>query len=107
YGRVIFKVEAAEMSTAGVGDERNVSERERIANEIWRLFQLQLHARERGVALDQQRCGHFIVAFAEIMLERDAHRYLRLMAVLLPEQPLIHLGAIVRVGRDEIRALAE
>ena len=66
-----------------------------------------LHPRQRRVAALDLVGVEIGRGFAEIDHLETAHRDIRLVAVLLPEQPFIHLGRRKGIAGDEIAAAGE
>ena len=92
--------------TAAQGD---VGERVALAHEERARREVTLHrlercrsARQKSRALPLEELG-----LPGVRLQETRHRDHRLVRVLLEELPLQHLGALVRVGRHVLGALAE
>src|SRR5258708_27323948 len=82
-----------------VGEQRDVREGYTVANKERRCRQVMLHPRQRGIAtLDLVRI-EIGYRLAEIDHLEAAPGYERLVAVLLPEQPFIHLSCDISLGR--------
>src|SRR6185436_20782090 len=100
-------MKATFMRDARVGQQRYVGERDGVAGQKWRDGELVLHPRQRRIAaLDLVRV-EVGSRLAQIEHLEAADRDVRLMAVLLPEQPLVHLPFGERILRDEVRAARE
>ena len=95
------------MRQAGIGQQRHVGERDVVADQKRRQRELLLHPRQRRItALDL--VGIEIGGrLAEIEHLEAADGDIRLMAVLLPEQPLVHLSFRERILRNEAGAAGE
>ena len=107
---VAGEVEAALVGDVRVAVERDVRERQAVADEpLAPVAEVLLHRRERAVALRVQLrelVAHLLRA-AGVDEPEARHRDGRLVVVLLEEHPLQHLCPLVGVVRDEARALAE
>jgi len=95
-------MKATLMREARIGEQRNVGERNGVADQKPRRGKMMLHPCQRGIpALDL-----FGVEIGGRLAEIDHHeaadRDIGLVAVLLPEQPFIHLGLRKGVHRNEI-----
>ena len=90
-----------------IGQQRDVGERGGVADQETRCRQLVLHPRQRRVAaLDLVRI-EIGRGLAQIHDLETAHRNMGLVAVLFPEQPLVHFRRVERVGRNQIAAARE
>src|SRR5262245_56245815 len=81
---VAAEVEAALMSDAGIGQQRNVGERDGVAGKAAACGEMLLHAVERRIAaLDL-----FGIELRDVLAEIDhveaAHRHVGLVAILFP-----------------------
>jgi hypothetical protein len=106
-GRIVRQVETALVGDPGVSHQRDVRQGKPVADQIGRLFQLCFQTRQgAGAALDQLGV-QLLDRLAQIDDLEAGHRDIRLVAVLLPEQPLVHLGPLERVAGDQRRALGQ
>ena len=87
-----------------VGDQRNIGERHRIANQPVGIGQLQLHHTERAAPLGHQLRIDLVIRRIEIMFLEAPHSNGGLVRVLFPEQPAHHLGPAEHVRRDQVTA---
>ena len=92
HGGIAVEVKAALMRHTRIGKQRNVGERNRIADQEPRLGQMMLHPRQRCIAALDLFGIEIGGGLAEIEHDEAADRDIRLVAVLLPEQPFVHLG---------------
>ena len=104
HGAIAAEVEAALMRQPCVGQQRDIGERDGIADQKSGCGKLVLHPGQRGVTtLDfvgvEIGCG-----FSEINHLKAAHRDIGLVTILLPEQPLIHFRGCKCVGGNKIAA---
>src|SRR5438552_15876999 len=93
HGRIAGEIEAAFVRDARIGEQRYVGERDRLARQEARCGEMLLHPRQRGMA-----ALHLLgIEPGSRLLEIDhleaADGDIGLVAVLLPEQPLIHPGS--------------
>ena len=87
-----------------IGQQRDIGERDGVADQESRCRQLVLHPRQRRVAaLDLVRV-EFGRGLAQIRHLETAYRDMRLVAVLFPEQPLVHFRR--DEGSEGIRSLS-
>src|SRR5947208_5832549 len=100
-------MKAAFMRDARIGQERYVGERDGVAGQKWRDGELVLHPRQRRIAaldLVGIEVGNRLLQIEHL---EAAYGDIGFVAVLFPEQPLVHLPFRVRVLRDEVRTAAE
>ena len=95
------------MRQPSIGQKRNVGERNGVADQKSRRGKLMLHPRQRRVAALDLVGVEIGRGFAEIDHLETAHRDIRLVAVLLPEQPFIHLRRRKSIAGDQIAAAGE
>ena len=104
---IAVEVKAAFMRQAGIGQQRDVGEREAIADQKSRRGELMLHPRQRRIAALDLVGIEIGCRLAQIFHLEAAHRDIGLVAVLLPEQPFVHLRGGKCVGGNEIAAAGE
>src|SRR5436305_10581042 len=104
-GRVTAEIEAAFMRDTGIGKQRDVRERNRLASDEAAGGEMGLHPIERRIAALDLLGIELGDILAEIDQLEAAHCDIGLVAVLFPEQPFVHLGSSERVARNE-RAVA-
>ncbi len=98
---------AAFMRDARIGQQRDIGERENIADQEARVRKTTLHVVKRDIAALHQIQIQFARGLAEIDHLKAAHGHIGLMAVLLPEQPGVHLRGGKGVDGNEIAAAGE
>ncbi len=97
------------MGDMGVGVEGDIGDGELFADQEWRARQLFLHDVEGLVAADLLLFELGAAGFreAEVELDEARHGHIGLMAVLLEELPLQHLGAQARFAGQQGAAVGE
>src|SRR5436305_14503830 len=100
-------MEATLMRQPRIRQQRDVGERHDLADQKTSRGQLVLKPCERSIATLDLVGIEIEGRLAEILHLKPAHRHVRFMAVLLPEQPLIHLRRREWVCRNERSAPLE
>ena len=100
---IAVEVKAALMRQPGIGQQRDVGERDAVADQKPRRGELMLHPRQRGIAALDLVGIEIGGRLAEIDHLEAAHRDIGLVAVLFPEQPLVHLRRRKGIGRESGR----
>src|SRR6476620_12249478 len=100
-------MKAAFMREARIGQQRYVGERDGIAGQEWRDGELMLHPRQRRIAALDLLGVEIGSGLLQIEHLEAAYGDVRLMAILFPEQPLVHLPLRERILRDEVRTARE
>src|SRR5690606_23962940 len=90
-GRIAGEVEAALVGPSGIGDERNVGETERPGQEA-AVRERPLHQRQRRPAASHQPFVEVRQRLAQVADLEPGDGDMGLVAILLPEHPLEHLG---------------
>src|SRR5829696_8865687 len=107
HGGIAIEMKAAFMRDARIGQQRYVGERDGVAGQKWRDGELVLHPRQRRIAALDLVGVEVGSRLAQIEHLEAADRDIGLMAVLLPEQPLVHLAFRERILRNETRTARE
>ena len=104
-----LEVEATLVRDVRVRVERDVGQRDRLADEEGAAVEVRFHGSERPVAGDRPLLDRRRVALriAGVRDEEPDDRDRRLMGVLLEEHPLQHLRAVVSILRHEPGAFPE
>src|SRR6185503_11317010 len=100
-------MKAAFMRDARVGQQRYVGERDGVAGQKWRDGELVLHPSQRRIAALDLVGVEVGSRLAQIEHLEAADGDVRLMAVLFPEQPLVHLPFRERILWNEMRTAGE
>src|SRR6476620_4573697 len=104
---VAVEMKAALMRDAGIGEKRDVGEREGVADQEWRHGELVLHPRQRRIAALDLVGVEIGGGLSEIEHLETAYGDIGLVAILFPEQPLVHLCRRKGVHRNEIAVARE
>jgi hypothetical protein len=95
------------MGEACISHQRDIRQSQFFAHEIFAIFEMTIDQRQNLVAFGGQRRVDLAIGFFQIEFVEAQHRDGGLMAILFPEQPLDHQGALETVGGDQLAAFRQ
>ncbi len=99
--RIAGKIKTALMRPTRISDERDIGEGEFLAHEIAAAGKMIVHHAQHAFTLWHEGGVDLMLRLFQIGEVEAAHGDGGFVAILFPEHPLQHLGALKGIGRDQ------